>query len=219
MPKTPVYFVPGLAAGREIFKHIELPERQFELIILEWIIPNKEESLQEYAKRMALGVDKTDAVLVGVSFGGVMAQEMSLFLNLKKLIIVSSVKTNKEFPKRLTYARRTGAYKLVPTSLVINAKDLTRFAIGPKSKKRLALYNEYLHVRDKKYLDWAIKNMVCWGRTEAVADVIHIHGDKDIVFPIRNIEGPQVIKNGTHVMVLYKAKAVSKLLRSSIENS
>lgn len=219
MPKTPVYFVPGLAAGKEIFKHINLPEHEFESIILEWIIPEDGESLQDYAKRMALSVDKPNAVLVGVSFGGVMAQEMSLFLNLKKLIIISSIKTNKELPKRLKYARKTGAYKLVPTSLVINAKDLTRFAIGPKSKKRLALYNEYLHVRDKKYLDWAIKNMVCWARSEAIADVIHIHGDKDIVFPIQNIKEPLIVEKGTHVMILYKAKAVSELLRSSIEIS
>jgi pimeloyl-ACP methyl ester carboxylesterase len=217
MPKTPIYFVPGLAAGREIFKNIVLPEDLFEVYIIEWIIPKKNEPLVDYAKRMSAKVTEPNAVLVGVSFGGVVAQEMSVFLALKKLIIISSAKTMYELPQRLKFAKKTGAYRLVPTRLFLSAKDLTKFSIGPKTKKRLALYQDYLHIRDKKYLDWAIKNMVCWQRKEAVPNVEHIHGDKDVVFPIKNIDSPCVIKGGSHVMIMYKAKLVSEMLINIIE--
>ena len=74
MPKTSVYFVPGLAAGGEIFKNIRFPKETHEVFILEWLLPtSSEESLSAYAKRMAARVVKKNAVLVGVSFGGVMA--------------------------------------------------------------------------------------------------------------------------------------------------
>jgi len=139
------------------------------------------------------------------------------FFVTKKLIIVSSVKTKKELPKRLRLARQTGAYKLVPTSLAFSVKDLTKLAFGPRSKKKLRLYQEYLSVRDKTYLNWAIKQMVCWERENEVEGVIHIHGDADIVFPIKNIEGAIVLKGGTHIMILNKGSAVSKLLENSIE--
>jgi len=216
--KIHCYFVPGLAASKEIFKNIRLPEDQFEIHILEWLIPEKRESLSAYAKRMSEQVEHENPVLLGVSFGGVVAQEMSLFLNLKQLIIVSSVKTKNELPRRLKTIRKTGIYKLVPTGWALSINDLTKLAIGPRSKKRLRLYQEYLWMRDKVYLNWAIRQMICWDRETALADVIHIHGDADFVFPIKNIEATHIIPKGTHVMILNKGSKVSKLLENILKN-
>lgn len=214
--KIHVYFVPGLAAGKEIFRSIQLPAEQFEIHILEWLIPEKKESLQQYAQRMASLIKESNPILVGVSFGGVVVQEMSAFVKLRKLIIISSVKTKYELPTRLKFARKTRIYRLLPTRLVINSKDLTKYSVGPRSKKRLKIYQEYLHVRDKRYLDWAIKNMVCWDREESLEGVIHLHGDKDVVFPIKNIKNCTVIEEGTHIMLVNKGKQVSSKLLEAI---
>lgn len=184
LEKTTVYFVPGMAAGKEIFKNIRLPDDRYHLEILDWLIPEKEEKMRDYARRMAQRVKEPNFVLAGVSFGGVVAQEMAAYIHPKKLVIISSVKCRAELPKRMIVASKTGAYKLIPTGLVLSADDLTKFAIGPRSKKRLHLYQTFLNVRDQQYLDWAIKNMVCWDRKVVDPSVIHIHGDSDIVFPI-----------------------------------
>ncbi len=211
MPKSKihVYFVPGLAAGKEIFRNIILPDDRFQTHIIEWLIPEKKERISDYAKRMAANVNEENAVLIGVSFGGVMAQEMSAFLDLKKLIIISSVKSKHELPLRLKIVRKLGAYRLVPTRLVVKSDDLTKLAVGPRSKKRLKIYDEYLHVRDERYLNWAIKNMVCWDREECQEDVHHIHGNEDIVFPIKNLKTNHIIEGGTHIMLLRKGKQVT----------
>ncbi|PHR12360.1 MAG: alpha/beta hydrolase [Aequorivita sp.] len=214
--KTHVYFVPGMAAGSEIFRNIKFPEN-YEMHILEWLIPEKGESLEAYAKRMASRVKEKDAILIGVSFGGVVVQEMNDFLKLKKLIIISSVKTQSELPRRMKLASLTKAYKLIPTSLVLSTDDLTKYSIGPKTKKRLSLYQEYLHVRDKQYLDWALEKMITWDRKEKLENVIHIHGEKDIVFPIKYIDGCEVIKGGTHIMILNKGREISQKLLEIIE--
>ncbi|GHC52884.1 alpha/beta hydrolase [Ulvibacter litoralis] len=216
--KIHVYFVPGLAAGKEIFRNISLPKHRYELHIIDWLIPEKKEPLSSYAKRMAAFVREPNSVLIGVSFGGVMVQEMASFLALRKLIIISSVKRRKELPTRLKVVKKTLAYKLVPTSLVLSANDLTRFAIGPKTEKRLRLYQEYLHVRDKQYLDWAIENMVCWQRKVVDPAVVHIHGDSDVVFPVKNIENSIQIPGGTHIMILNKGSVISKKIIEVIEN-
>lgn len=213
-----VYFVPGMAAGKEIFKNINLPEDRFKIHILEWLIPEKNEPLKVYAKRMADRVTEPNSVLVGVSFGGVVVQEMAQFLTLKNLIIISSVKSKRELPTRMKFASKTGAYKLIPTRLVLSADDLTKFSVGPRSKKRLQLYQEFLHVRDKQYLDWAIKNMVKWQRAEPLENVVHIHGDKDIVFPIKNIHDCIKLEGGTHIMLLNKGKQVSEKIVEIISN-
>jgi pimeloyl-ACP methyl ester carboxylesterase len=214
--KTHIYFVPGLAAGSEIFRNIHFPEN-YEIHILEWLIPEKDEHLDVYSKRMAAGVKEKNAILIGVSFGGVVVQEMSEFLKLKKLIIISSVKSQEELPLRMKVASLTKAYKLIPTSLVLSVEDLTKFSIGPKTKKRLSLYQEYLHVRDKQYLDWALEKMITWDRKEAIKNIIHIHGEDDMVFPIKYIKGCEVIKGGTHIMILNKGREISKKLLDIFE--
>lgn len=214
--KTPLYFVPGMAASGEIFKNLKFPDN-YEIHILEWLIPEKGESLKAYSKRMSLRIKKKNAILIGVSFGGVVVQEMSEFLDLKKLIIISSVKTRSELPRRMKFASHTKAYKLIPTGLVLSAEDLTKFSIGPRSKKRLALYQEYLKVRNKQYLDWALEKMVTWKRVEKIENLIHIHGDQDIVFPIKNIDGCTIIKGGTHIMILNKGRVISQKLLQILE--
>ncbi|GER59164.1 alpha/beta fold hydrolase [Patiriisocius marinus] len=217
--KIPVYFVPGLAASKEIFRNIKLPEDRYKTTIIDWLIPEEKEPISDYAKRMASFVKEENAVLIGVSFGGVMVQEMSLHLILRKLIIISSVKSKSELPKRLRIIRKLRAYKLAPTSLIVSSKDLTKYAVGPKSKKRLKIYDEYLHVRDKRYLPWAIENMVCWDREEVDLAVHHIHGNADMVFPIKYINSSEIIEGGTHIMLLNKATAVTKKIVDIIEDN
>ena len=206
MSRIPVYFMPGLAASSSIFERIALPVDGFEIILLEWELPLNNESLSEYAERISKKVTHKNPVLIGVSFGGILVQEMAEFLEVRKTIIISSVKSNLEFPTTFKVAKTTKAYKLLPTSLVLNIENLAKFSFGDKIKQRLELYKKFLSVRDKKYLDWAIEKIILWDRTEIVKDVIHIHGDADEVFPIKNIQKCIVVKGGTHIMILSKFK-------------
>ena len=202
MSKIPVYFMPGMAASSTIFERIKLPEDTFEIHLLEWFMPDKKESLTHYAKRMAEKVKHKEAVLIGVSFGGILVQEMAQYLQPKKVIIISSVKSNKELPRRMKIAKTTKAYKILPTSLLENVEALVKYAFGNIIKSRLKLYEQFLHMRDKNYLDWAIEQVVCWERTEIDKEVIHIHGDADDVFPAKNIKEFINVKGGTHIMIL-----------------
>lgn len=212
MNKISVYFMPGLAASPTIFERISLPQDQFEIILLEWEIPFPEETLSQYAKRIALKVTHENPVLIGVSFGGILVQEMAQFLNVSKLIIISSVKKNQEFPVHLKIAKTTKAYKLIPTSLLLNIEDLAKFSFGKKISAKIKLYEKFLSVRDIHYLDWAIEQVILWDRTITDPNVIHIHGDADEVFPIKNIQNSIVIKGGTHVMILTKYKWLNENL-------
>jgi len=121
-PKTVVYFVPGLAAGKEIFEYISLPDHLYDVRVLEWISPNKKESIKQYAKRMAALIIEKNIILIGVSFGGVMAQEMSFFLKTKKIIIISSVKSKHEIPYKLKILKKIPIYKLIPNRFLDNKK-------------------------------------------------------------------------------------------------
>ena len=199
--------MPGLAAGPSIFENIKLPEEQFEMYFLEWFLPIENESIESYALRMTQKITHNNPVLIGVSFGGVLVQEMAKIIQTDKVIIISSVKTNKEFPSRFKIARNTKAYKLIPTQLLADIEKLVKYAFGDNIvTKRLKLYEKYLSVRDKHYLDWSIETILCWKQKDINESVIHIHGDADEVFPIKHIKDCIIVKGGTHIMILNKYK-------------
>ena len=211
--KTHIYFVPGLAASTEIFEYLELPPERFGIHYLDWLIPESQnESISNYAKRMCNRISHPDPVLIGVSFGGIMVQEMSKIIKNKKTVIISSVKSKNELPKRFRVAKATKAYKLFPTKAVTNLEKFAHYAFGDSIKKRVNLYRKYLSMRDKNYLPWAIYNVLHWQQEEPLPNIIHIHGNKDGVFPIKHIKDSIVIEGGTHVMILNKAQQISKLL-------
>ena len=218
MSKIPVYFMPGLAASSIIFENIKLPEDTFEMHFLEWFVPKPKESLEAYALRMTKEIKHKEPVLIGVSFGGILVQEMSKHIETRKTIIISSVKTNKEMPSRMKIAKKTLAYKLIPTSLLSNVELLVKYAFGDNIiASRLKLYEKYLSVRDKKYLDWAIESVILWSRTKPDEDIIHIHGDADAVFPIQNIKNAIIVKGGTHIMIINKYKWLNENLPKIIK--
>lgn len=206
MSKIPVYFMPGLAASSSIFERIVLPEDLFEMHLLEWVVPLNKETLPEYAERITKTITHDNPVLIGVSFGGILVQEMASFIKTRKIIIISSVKSNLEFPRRMKIAKTTKAYKLIPTHLLLNLENLAKFSFGYKINERLKLYEKFLSIRDKRYLDWAIEQIVLWERTKVDLNVIHIHGDADEIFPIKYIANCIVVKGGTHIMILNKYK-------------
>ena len=197
-----VYLMPGMATDQAIFENIEFPPERFEIHYLEWQIPERDESLEHYARRISKSIIHENPVLIGVSFGGVIVQEIAKFIKLKRLIIISSVKCTDELPPRMKFASKTGLFKLIPTRLANHVDYFEKIAVGDFLKKRARLYKQYISITDKQYLDWAIKNMVNWKCDKPDEKIIHIHGDKDEVFPIKNIQNAIVVKGGTHIMII-----------------
>lgn len=216
MSKIPVYMMPGLAASTAIFERIVLPDADFEINLLEWEIPLEKESLLDYAKRIAEKIIHPNPVLIGVSFGGILVQEMARFITVRKVIIISSVKSNLEFPRRFKLGKTTKAYKLIPMSLLLNIENLAKFSFGDTINKRIKLYEKFLSVRDIRYLEWSVEQVILWDRTVVDENVIHIHGDADDVFPIKYISNCIVVKGGTHIMILNKYKWLNENLPSII---
>lgn len=213
-----VYFMPGMAASPKIFENIKLPENRFQMHFLEWLIPKKNESLKDYALRVSQDVKHDNPVLIGVSFGGVLVQEMAKHIKVFRLIVISSVCSKHQLPKRMRIARKTKAYAIVPTSMVNKIDVFAKYAFGENVKKRLELYKKYLSVNDKHYLDWAIKEMVCWNQEKKIPNTIHIHGDQDMVFPHNYIQNCITIEGGTHIMILNKYRWFNKNLPELILN-
>ena len=205
MDEIDVYCMPGMAASPKIFEFISLP-KPFRIHLLSWIPPDKEESLSSYAKRMCKRITSENPILLGVSFGGVLVQEIAKHIPVQKVIIVSSIKTNEELPLPMKMARTTNAHKLLPTQWINNLDALALFAFGKGIKKRLELYQKYLSERNPDYLNWSINALVNWDQVEVPNSVVHIHGEKDTVFPIKYLSNPYIRIKGGHAAIMTQAQ-------------
>lgn len=202
--KIHVYFMPGMCANSLIFERIKLPY-EYKSHFLEWIQPEKNESLNSYAKRLSLKIVHDNPILVGVSFGGVIVQEISKIIDVRKLIIISSIKSKKEMSNSMKFAKKTKSYKLLPVSWLDDFESLMAFVFGPKIKRRVDLYRKYLSVRNKYYLEWSIEKIINWDQEKSLKNIIHIHGTKDSIFPVNNIKNYIPVENGDHAIILKNA--------------
>ncbi len=215
--KTHVYFMPGMSAKPNIFEFIKLPEETYEMHWLDWKVPHKGESLRQYAKRLCKAVKYDDVVLVGVSLGGMIVQEMSHFINTRRLILISTVKSKKELPPYMRFGRKTKLYKVLPTGMVKHYKKLESLPVGQKIKTRLKLYERYIGPDNKSYLNWAIGEVLHWDQEEPIPGSVHIHGDHDHIFPIKYIRDCYVVKGGTHIMIIDRHRWFNQYLARLIE--
>ena len=211
-----IYLMPGMAANPRIFEFLMFPDN-FKVFHLSWITPYKNESIQNYAKRMCERIKHPKPILIGVSMGGILVQEMASFLDYEKVIIVSSVKSNKELPSHMKLAQITNAHRLLPTQWIKNIESLAIFVLGNSLKKRFELYDRYLSERDPDYLSWAIDVIINWKKSVANKDVIHIHGKSDTVFPIKNILSPCIEIPGDHAIILTQYNWFNKNLPNIIQ--
>ena len=206
--------MPGMAASPQIFELIKFPSN-FKIIYLTWIKPNLNETLKSYAKRMSILINDINPVLIGVSFGGILVQEISKHIKVKKLIIISSVKSKVELSLSMKFAKKTGIHHLLPLNWIDDLEKLLLFVFGPSIKARVDTYKKYLTERDPDYLKWSINQIVNWKQIKYDKNIIHIHGEKDKVFPLNYLERNKnfiTIKNGTHATILRDSTWFSKNL-------
>lgn len=202
-----------MAANCDIFENIKLDDLKYKLHFIEWLEPEKSESLQKYCERIAQQITFEKPILIGVSFGGIIVQEIAKLISVEKVIIISSVKDPSEFPMRMVWAKKWKLYRFFPTSYINLIENITKKLVSSKKiHQRIDMYQKYLSVRSVNYLDWAFKNIILWENTNPVKNVYHLHGTKDHIFPHKRIANAEFLNNGTHVMVLVNAKWINKKL-------
>lgn len=213
--KKHIYFMPGLAASSKIFEYLQFDGNVYELHYLEWLEPSdKKEHIVTYASRYIELIKHEKPVLIGVSFGGILVQEISELIETSQIIIISSIKNQSEMPKRLRLIKMLRAYKFFPSRRLSKIDDFSKFDFHPHLKKKGELYNKYLSIRNEKYLNWALRNVLFWESKHEEKEIVHIHGSKDEIFPIKHIKNCISIEGGTHAMIIVKAKKISRIIEN-----
>lgn len=207
-----LYIVSGLGADQKVLEKLTF-NPEVEPVHIPWLIPENNEDFHHYITRMADLIDGSeDFYLLGYSFGGIIVQEIHKIKPAKKVVILGSIRSDKEKSRLI----KIGEISKLPTYIPVrffNEKNASFYTLFRKlfDPKNPALM-QYFRVRDPYYLKWSVDKISAW-RFDALDDVIQIMGDRDIVFPIKNSHPDYVIKNATHLFPATKAKQVSKILK------
>lgn len=84
---TDIYLFSGLGADQRVFQSINIP--LYNLIYIQWIEPNINESMESYAERLLTQIKSLNTIFLGVSFGGIMAIEVAKLIEVEKVILIS----------------------------------------------------------------------------------------------------------------------------------
>lgn len=212
-----VYFLSGLGADSRALSHLKLPQ-QCNAVFIEWLIPLKNETIHEYAKRIASGIDTSSPfILVGLSFGGILATEVQEFVKPVKTILISSVACRKELPLLYRFAGTIHLHKILPSKTTNRSNFFTYWMFGINDEKDKHLLKEILTSTNTQFSKWAINEIVNWRRNQVPSNIIRIHGTKDRILPVRNFKPDFIVPDGGHFMVVNKAAEVSAILKTIIE--
>lgn len=214
------YFISGLGADKRIFSKLKLNEN-IKMIHIDWISPNKKESLASYAERLSKVIDLSQPfALVGVSFGGMIAVEMSKLLNPATTIIISSTMLSTHLPALYRFAGKLGLLKFIPAKFLKSSNKLTQnYYFGTRSNSEKTLLSKIIKDTDPYFLKWAIGSILSWKNENRPERIYHIHGTNDKILYSKTAQPDFVIENGTHFMVYQNAEEISGIIDGIIFNN
>lgn len=215
--QTNIYFFPGQGADRRIFDSLQI-DASFNKIVMEYGTPSCFDSMESFASTFISKIDTSKPfILVGVSLGGMICVELSEKINPQKTIIISSAKNRNELPFRYKFQKQIPFYKLIPGRVLLWGAKIMQPIVEPDRKNNKATFKSMLKSKTPLYMKRTVPLIIKWNRVSNKSKIYHIHGTKDHTIPFRNVVSPDfVLKNGSHMMTLTRAKEVSDLINSII---
>ena len=210
-----IYCISGLGADKRVFRNLKLSG--YQPIHLDWLPPEKGENITDYAQRLAGEIEQENPIVIGLSFGGIVAVEIAKQIAVEKIILISSVKTVAENPWYFKMFRWLPIHLLIPfKSLLWAVYWLINWFFGLETKEEKRLLKAILIDTDAKFLKWAINRVVYW-KNEIIPDnLFHLHGTSDRIFPIGFVDADLTIDEGGHFMIMNRADKISQTIESII---
>lgn len=197
-----LYCISGLGADERVFQFLKL---NVEIVPIHWIDIKIDESIQSYTKRLTSQIDQTKPYgILGVSFGGLIAVELSKISSPVFTIVISSVINKIEIPSLYKLIGRIKVVNILPTFMFKAPMFIMNYIFGAKNK---ILLKSILDDTDYKFTRWALNEVFNWQNVDEVQNLLKINGGNDKLF--KPSKGSKVIEKGEHFMIVDQADKVS----------
>jgi esterase/lipase len=210
-----IYIFTGLGADERVFHKIKFDN--YNAIHIKWITPLQNESIEAYALRLTKQITSSSPILIGLSFGGMMAVEVAKHIVTEKIILISSSKNKKEIPFYYKLAGKMRLHKIIRARFLVKANKITNKIFSVRSSEDKKIISSMMAASDVVFLNWAIDKIVHLKNVVVHKNLTHIHGTADRILPIRFVNADIIIKGGTHLMIMNKAEEVQQKILEAIK--
>ena len=213
-----IYCIPGLGTDERLFRNLKLENAEIKYI--HWVKPDHQDSVSTYAEKLIPQINLTHPfALLGVSLGGILAVELSSKINPEKVFIISSLKSSKEFPMYIRFFRWTNIGCFITAKLLKSTKPFIQLLFGRMNASDKKLIYKMIDDADNDFTPWAAKAIIKWRSKDEETPfekIVQIVGDKDLIYNYIDIKKCQVIKDGTHVMILNKTHLINTIVDQNL---
>ena len=213
-----IYCVSGLGADERVFQKLKF--QGYQPVHIKWVEPQSEESIADYTQRLTEQIKSDKPIVIGLSFGGIVAMEIAKQIATEKVILISSTKNQKEVPFYFKIFRWLPIYLLFPARLILWIGQLVAswfFSLETADERKL--FRAILFDTNAKFMKWAIHQVVTW-KNELIPDnVYHIHGESDRIFPLRFVHEDFKVHRGGHFMIMNQAEYISNLIQKIVDSN
>jgi pimeloyl-ACP methyl ester carboxylesterase len=213
-----IYFFSGLGADERVFRLLKF--EGYQPVHIHWLDPKRGEPIDNYAKRMAAQIKSDRPTLVGLSFGGMIAVEITKHIEVEQVILISSAKTKFEIPFYFKLFRWLPIHRVFPFKSLLWAECWFGYwFFSVESRDQRQLLKSILQDTDAHFLKWALHKVVTWDNEFVPDNLCHLHGSSDRVFPIYFVNPDIAVEKAGHLMILNRAAQISTLLGKVISRS
>ena len=188
----------------------------FNVIHVDWISPLEKETLQNYVLRISESLTDENAILIGLSFGGILSIEISKIRKFKKIFLLSSAKTKSEIPFYYKVLGKLNLLEIIPVSFLKSVNFLTHFVFGAKTNSEKNLLKDIVKNTDKNFMKWALHQIINWKNKDFDANIVHIQGNRDLILSHYFVKFDYLIDGGTHFMTLNQSKKIEQIILDNL---
>lgn len=218
-PCDRLILLPGLGVDAQMFEaqRVRFPN----LEVPDWLTPLKNETLESYAQRFAESLAYNENCFIGgLSFGGMLAAEMSKQISPRKLLLIASALSFSEVRPLLRIAARLARW--VPKSVfrpnVMPIKLASRL-FGLRTESQRLLFDEIASAASPELIHWGLQAMVGWSGMEPDLPVARLHGAQDRIIPPLNDGSQTLIPGAGHLPAISHPNEVNDWLASVLTSS
>ncbi|TWU17884.1 Alpha/beta hydrolase family protein [Allorhodopirellula heiligendammensis] len=210
---TSLVLLSGLAADARIFtpQKIAFPQMHCPA----WLEPERSETINDYARRLAETLDEGPCIIGGASFGGIVSLHLAEHTDARAVILIGSIKSPSQLPM---YARCARPFRFLIPFIPIRLLQFLARPIATRVVKRHApfAYGLACQFRDSNpaVFKWSLRRILDWSVAPTVScPIFHLHGDRDWTLPLRYTDPDKIVKGGGHVISLTHPGEVNSYIK------
>jgi len=212
-----IYILSGLGADERAFARMDWGE--LEVHHISWLPVKRGDDFQVYVKQLAAFITEPHFILLGMSFGGMIAQEIAKLKKPDQLILISSFKGHWELPWRYRFIMMMRIDAMLRPSMFKQTSGVAQWFFGTKQKRNDGkLLKRIIDDTNEDFIAWALHPIVVWRGNKEIP-TISIHGSNDRLIPIAKVQADYIIQHGGHFMVYNHADEISAIVQDVCRES